>query len=149
MSSASVKLVRQKGNWDCAPASLNCIAPRLRYADILRTVRAKLDRPQDGMSNREVIALAADFEIWLSPTRIGHSKKYGVGQMSQRLLDTATGILRIYWNKGGSRAKANPGGHAVAIHGGVILDPGTGDEMPWRAYQTRHGARLGTLLERV
>jgi hypothetical protein len=139
MSSASVVLVRQKAEWDCAPASLNCIAPHLRYADIIRAVQ-QLDRRwlgRKGLFNREVIALAAYFGIWLAPTRKASN------------LDTSTGILRIYWNRRDRRAKANPGGHAVAIHGGLILDPGTGDAMPWRAYQTRHGARLGTLLERV
>jgi hypothetical protein len=136
MSSASVVLVRQRSEWDCGVASLNSIAPHLRYEDIVRAVH-RVDprwRGRLGLYNREVIALAARFNVWLTPTR----------QRDQ--LDTATGVLRIYWNRRDRRAKANPGGHCVAVHGGRILDPDTGDDLPWRTYQARHGARFGTLL---
>lgn len=138
MSSASVLLVRQRTDFDCAVAALNSIAPDLRYEDIVRVVH-QVDRKwrgRAGLYNREMLAVAARFGIWLSPTR------------QRAKLDTATGLLRIYWNRRDRRAKANPGGHCVVVHGGRILDPGTGDDMPWRTYAARHGARLGTLLQR-
>lgn len=142
MSSRSVVLVRQRSDFDCAIAALNTIAPQLRYRDILRVVTEQIDpalKGQDGLYLREVVALGARLHVTLIPRHA-----------TPRTLDTATGILRIADQPHTKRAGTfHPGGHYVAVAAGRILDPGTGDELPWRDYLAKHGALIGTLLARV
>lgn len=131
--------VRQRADWDCAVAALNTIAPGLLYESIVGAV-ARLDpdsHGRRGLYNREVVALAAGFGIALAPTR------------RRAPLEAATGILRVAWHRRSRRAKANPGGHFCAVASGRVFDPADGTVTPWRTYAARHGARLGTLLERV
>lgn len=139
--SESVVLVRQKWDFDCAVAALNTIAPSLQYRDILRVLRTQIDPKQKGKLGlylREVIALAARLNVDLTPRTA-----------TDRKLDRATGVLRLSWEPHTTRAKAFPGGHYVAIHRGRILDPGLGDDLPWREYQDKRKAQIGTLLELV
>jgi hypothetical protein len=140
MSSASVVLVRQRTDFDCAVAALNTIAPHLRYRTILRVVHQidKAAKGKLGLYLREVVALAARLDIDLTPRTA-----------TPRKLDQATGVLRLSWAPHTRRAKAFPGGHFVALHEGRILDPGLGDELPWREYVEKRNAQVGTLLERV
>lgn len=67
----------------------------------------------------------------------------GVGELVMRrrlTLDTDCGVVVVH---GPHFARD---GHYVAVCGGRVLDPGTGESLPWRAYQARYEARFTTLL---
>jgi hypothetical protein len=61
--------------------------------------------------------------------------------MRRRLaLDTDCGVVVVH----GPHVSRD--GHYVAVCAGRVLDPGTGESVPWRAYQARYEARFTTLL---
>ena len=134
-----MRVIRQRESWDCAVAAINMVAPWMDYEAIRLTVAMVEPKWQGrrGLYVREVIEVAARLGVALEPTR------------RPAALETSTGVLRVYWDHRSQRAKANPGGHAVAVERAWIYDPMTGNALPWRDYQARHGASLGTLLVRV
>jgi hypothetical protein len=129
-----VRVVKQRHDWDCGAAALASLSG-LPYRQIIAMTDV-IDYKHQGLYNRELVDVARQIGLHLVPTRSFDLQSDG-------------GILRLRWKERSARGKASPEGHFTVLCDGMIGDPHDGSVTPWREYVLRHGARFGTLLERV
>jgi ABC-type bacteriocin/lantibiotic exporter with double-glycine peptidase domain len=126
-----VKVIAQRGNWDCGVASLAMLLG-LPYGDVKAAMRAryaKAPRRGLGIYHLEELATLLGFSL----RRVYKSAGY---------LDGQSGILGM---NGGSMCWA---GHWVVLKGGAILDPDGAEVWTVEDYTAKHKCRTATLLVR-